>query len=238
MLPGRSVHLKERVAKVKPQMQALGVIGEQMKASADGPISLTDPDARSMATGGRGTGTVGQDVQTVADARHHRIVAREVTSVGHARDQLASMAKAAKSAACEGELIALAGRGYDEGYEILECERAGAVAVVPKPMTSSNLAEGLFDKRDLVYDAKKDWLRCPAGRFAIYRLTSEDGGKLRRQTVEHVFGTLKAWMGASHFPTRTRPRVTTEMSLQVLACNLKRATKILGAGPLIAAMRA
>ena len=47
--------------------------------------------------------------------------------------------------------------------------------------------------------------------------------KLRRQTVEHVFGTLKAWMGPSHFLTRTLPRVRTEMSLQVLAYNLKRA---------------
>jgi hypothetical protein len=61
--------------------------------------------------------------------------------------------------------------------------------------------------------------------------------RLRRQTVEHVFGTLKAWMGSAHFLTRTLPRVRTEMSLQVLAYNLKRATKILGTGPLIAAMR-
>jgi hypothetical protein len=65
-----------------------------------------------------------------------------------------------------------------------------------------------------------------------------DAMRLRRQTVEHVFGTLKAWMGSSHFLTRTLPRVQTEMSLQVLAYNLKRAIKILGAGPLIAAMRA
>jgi hypothetical protein len=61
--------------------------------------------------------------------------------------------------------------------------------------------------------------------------------RLRRQTVEHVFGTLKAWMGTSHFLTRTLPRVRTEMSLRVLAYNLKRAIKILGTGPLIAAMR-
>jgi len=62
--------------------------------------------------------------------------------------------------------------------------------------------------------------------------------RLRRQIVEHVFGTLKSWMGSSHFLTRTLLRVRTEMSLQVLAYNLKRALKILGAGPLIAAMRA
>jgi Transposase DDE domain len=62
--------------------------------------------------------------------------------------------------------------------------------------------------------------------------------KLRRQTVEHVFGTLEAWMGSSHFLTRNLPRVRAEMNLQVLVCNLKRAIKILGARPLMAAMKA
>ena len=289
VLPGRVAHLKEKITKVKQQMQALEAIGEQMKESEDGQISLTDPDARSMATSGRGTGTVGYNVQTAVDAKHHLIVAHEVTNVGNDRDQLAGMAKLAKAASGQEGLIALADRGYYEGYEILECERAGVAAVVPKPMTSNNLAEGLFDKRDFVYDAKHDQYRCPAGKIAIYRFTTEEAGKtlhkywssdcpqcpmkprctrgqnrriarwehedildvvqqrlegapeamkLRRQTVERVFGTLKAWMGSSHFLTRTLPRVRTEMSLQVLAYNLKRATKILGAGPLMAAMKA
>ena len=289
VLPGRVAHLKEKIARVKQQMQALEAIGEQMKASEDGQISLTDPDARSMATSGRGTGIVGYNVQTAVYAKNQMMVAHEVTNVGHDRDQLANMAKLAKAATGEGELIALADRGYYEGYEILGCERAGIAAVVPKPMTSNNLADGLFDKRDFVYDDKKDEYRCPAGQIAIYRFTSEESGKtlhkywsstcpqcpmkprctkskyrriarwehegilevvqdrldgapdamrLRRQTVEHVFGTLKAWMGSSHFLTRTLPRVRTEMSLQVLAYNLKRAIKILGAGPLIAAIRA
>lgn len=289
VLPGRVAHLKDKIAKVKQQMQALDAIGEQMKSSEDGQISLTDPDARSMATSGRGTGIVGYNVQTAVDAKHHLIVAHEVTNVGHDRDQLAGMAKLAKAAAGEEELIALADRGYYEGYEILECERAGVAAVVPKPMTSNNLAEGLFDKRDFVYEAKRDQYRCPAGKIAIYRFTTEEAGKtlhkywssdcpqcpmkprctkgqnrrisrwehedvldvvqerlegapeamkLRRQTVEHVFGTLKAWMGPSHFLTRTLPRVRTEMSLQVLAYNLKRVIKILGARPLMAAMKA
>ena len=232
---------------------------------------------------------MGFNVQTAVDAKHHLIVAHEVTNVGHDRDQLADMAKLAKTATGAAELIALAERGYYEGYEILECERAGVVAVVPKPMTSNNLADGLFDKRDFVYDDKNDAYRCPAGRIAIYRFTAEEGGKtlhkywssdcpqcamkprctkgkyrriarwehedvldvvrqrlegapeamrLRRQTVKHVFGMLKSWMGSSHFLTRTLPRVRTEMSLQVLAYNLKRAIKIFGAGPLIAAIRA
>ena len=62
--------------------------------------------------------------------------------------------------------------------------------------------------------------------------------RLRRQTVEHVFGTLKAWMRSNHFLTRMLPRGGTEMSLQVLALNFKRAIKTLRAGALIKAMRA
>jgi hypothetical protein len=62
--------------------------------------------------------------------------------------------------------------------------------------------------------------------------------RLRGQTVEHVFGTLKAWMGSTHFLTRTLPRVRTEMSLQVLAYNLQRVIRILGAKRLIEEMKA
>ena len=60
---------------------------------------------------------------------------------------------------------------------------------------------------------------------------------LRRRTVEHPFGTIKAWMGATHFLTRTLRQVSTEMSLHVLAYNLKRVMQVLGAKPLMAAMR-
>ena len=63
-----------------------------------------------------------------------------------------------------------------------------------------------------------------------------EASRLRRSTVEHTFGTLKAWMGATHFLTRTLPRVSTEMSLHVLAYNLKRMMQILGVKPLMRAM--
>ena len=61
--------------------------------------------------------------------------------------------------------------------------------------------------------------------------------QIRRQTVEHVFGTLKAWMGSTHFLTRTLNKVAAEMSLHVLAYNLKRVIKIIGIQPLMAAIR-
>ena len=62
--------------------------------------------------------------------------------------------------------------------------------------------------------------------------------RVRRQTVEHPYGTLKLWMGSNHFLTRTLNRVSTEMSLHVLAYNLKRVMNILGIKPLIQAMQA
>jgi hypothetical protein len=62
--------------------------------------------------------------------------------------------------------------------------------------------------------------------------------RIRRQTAEHPFGTIKAWMGATHFLTKTIPRVSTEMSLHILAYNLKRAMKVVGIAPLMQAMRA
>ena len=62
--------------------------------------------------------------------------------------------------------------------------------------------------------------------------------RIRRQTVEHPFGTLKAWMDATHFLTKTLNRVSTEMSLHVLAYNFKRVLNLLGNSALMAAMRA
>lgn len=61
--------------------------------------------------------------------------------------------------------------------------------------------------------------------------------RIRRRTVEHVFGTIKDWMGRSHFKTRRLPNVGTEMSLHVLAYNMKRAIALLGTIRLMAAMR-
>ena len=60
----------------------------------------------------------------------------------------------------------------------------------------------------------------------------------RRETVEHPFGTIKARMGATHFLTKTLPRVGAEMALHVLAYNLTRVMNIMGSGRLIAAIRA
>ena len=67
-----------------------------MLASPDQQISLTDPDSRSMATSGRGSGVVGYNVQVAVDTDHHLIITHEVTNSGSDRAQLAEYGQAGK----------------------------------------------------------------------------------------------------------------------------------------------
>lgn len=285
----RVAHLKRKIATVREHMQHLVGLGEAMRESPDHQLSLTDPDARSMATQGRGSGVVGYNVQVAVDATHHLIVTHEVTNEGHDRHRLASTASDAKQAMGHEQLTAIADRGYYKGEQILACEQNSITPLVPRPQTSSSQAAGRFDKRDFRYDAARDTYVCPAQQEAPRRMaTVEDGAtihvywssacpacplrsacttgrhrrirrweheavleamqrrldqqpdamRVRRQTVEHVFGTLKAWMGSTHFLMRRLPKVATEMSLQVLAYNMKRVIKIMGARPLMQAILA
>src|SRR3954469_11718462 len=104
-------------------MQDLKAMEQRLHQSPDGQVSLTDPDARSMATSGRGTGIVGYNVQSAVDDKHHLIVAHEVTNVGHDRAALASMAEQACAATGLKDLDVVADRGYFNGEQILACDR-------------------------------------------------------------------------------------------------------------------
>ena len=85
--------LKEKIARLKLQMQSLKEMEKRVEAAPDKQISLTETDARSMATSGRGTGMVGYNVQAAVDAEYHIIVAHEVINEGHDRTQLASICR-------------------------------------------------------------------------------------------------------------------------------------------------
>ena len=89
----RVAHIKEKIASLQRQIDEFNALGRQLQQAPDQQISQTDPDARSMATSGRGTGMVGYNVQTAVDTSHHLIVAHEVTNIGHDRTQLASMTR-------------------------------------------------------------------------------------------------------------------------------------------------
>ncbi len=281
--------LKDKLAKLKEEVVRLNAINKDLQKSQDEQISLTDPDARSMATSGRDTGIVGYNVQAAVDTKNHLIVAHEVTNVGSDRHQLANMAKLARAELGAKTLDVVADRGYYEGGEIKACEDAGISVMLPKPQTSGAKAEGRFGKQDFVYKPEENAYLCPAGELLPYRFTNVQDGKtvhrywtsackdcrlkplctpskerrifrweheavlekvqarldrtpeamtMRRSTVEHPFGTIKCWMGATHFLTMTLPKVATEMALNVLAYNMKRVMNIIGVDQLREAMRA
>ena len=87
-LKTKTNRLREKIAKLKEQMQRLEVLKVQMLATPDQQISLTDPDSRSMATSGRGSGVVGYNVQVAVDTAHHLIITHEVTNVGTDRSRM------------------------------------------------------------------------------------------------------------------------------------------------------
>jgi hypothetical protein len=175
-LKTRTERLKEKIEKLKQEMRRLVGLQAAMLATPDQQISLTDPDARSMATSGRGSGVVGYNVQVAVDIKNHLIVAHEVTNVGTDRSQLSPMAKAAKAALGVEKLDAIADRGYFSGEEILACENAGITVTLPKPMTSNSKAEGRFGKQDFHYVGGADVYICPAGETLPYRYTTEENG--------------------------------------------------------------
>src|SRR5207248_7192281 len=119
----KTTRLKEKIAKLKEEMQRLHGLKARMLATPDQQISLTDPDARSMATSGRGSGVVGYNVQVAVDTKHHLIVTHEVTNVGNDRSQLAGVAKQPKDAHETESLDVVADRGQRNGAEVLAFEK-------------------------------------------------------------------------------------------------------------------
>ncbi len=172
----KTARLKEKIAKLKQEVQRLHGLRAQMLAAPDQQISLTDPDSRSMATSGRGSGVVGYNVQVAVDTEHHLILTHEVTNVGSDRAQLAHMAKQAKATLQAKNLDVIADRGYFSSEEILSCDEAGITVTLPKPMTSNAKAEGRFGKQDFRYVAEEDVYVCPAGKKLAYHCTTEENG--------------------------------------------------------------
>ncbi len=281
----RVERLENKISSLKEEVKRLNKIEVALEVAPDKQISLTDPDARSMKT--RGTGIVGYNVQTAVDAKHHIIVAHEVTNVGHDRSALHRTAQLAKETLGSNALDVVADRGYYNGLEIYRCEQNQITTYLPKVQTSGNVAKGLFGKRDFKWIKEDNEFECPARKRLVWRFKTQEKGKtvnkywssdcpqcaikdqcttgkyrrvtrwehedvldqvearidkepeklaVRRATVEHPFGTIKSWMGATHFQMKTLKHVSTEMSLHVLAYNLKRAMNILGVNRLIEAV--
>ena len=285
----RIVQLKKRLSKVREEAKRLEFLEAELLESPDRQLSLTDPDARIMATTGRSSVMVGYNVQTAVDTTNHLIVAHEVTNVGNDRSQLSNIAIQANEVLQHNDLCVLADKGYYKGEEILACKEVNITTYLPRAKTSNNRAVGLYDRSEFLYDSEKDEYTCPANQILSRRHRSVERGKkidtyyasapvcrtcpnkdncttgehrrvrrweheevldeldrrmaneptrmqTRRCTVEHPFGTIKHWMGHTHFQMKTMIRVSTEMSLHVLSYNLKRVISILGVNELIKAI--
>jgi transposase len=281
--------LTERIEALKKEIERLKLLEAELLKTEDKQISLTDPDARSMASSSHRSRVVGYNVQSAVDTEHHLIIAHEVTNIGIDRGQLSNVAGQAREVLHADKIEVVADRGYYKGEEIVACEETDITVYVPKPLTSNAKAQGRFDKQDFVYEPQEDVYICPAGEHLTYRFTNEERGKvlhsywtsacktcpikdqcttssarrvrrwereavlervqarvdrnpdkmgLRRETAEHPFGTIKAWMGATHFQMKTLKHVATEMALHVLAYNMKRVMAIIGVPGLVEAITA
>ncbi len=184
----KTKHLDEKLAKLKEEMAKLDAHEKRMMASPDEQVSLTDPDSRSMATSGRGSGVVGYNVQVAVDTENHLIITHEVTNSGSDRSQLANVGKQAKAVLGVETLEAVADRGYYNSPEILACQEAGITVTLPKPMTSGAKSEGRFGKQDFVYLEAHDAYRCPAGKWLTYRYSNVEQGKTMRRYWTNVCG--------------------------------------------------
>lgn len=182
----KKTRLKEKVAKLGEEMQRLEKLEAQMLETPGEQISLTDPDARSMATSGRGSGVVGYNVQAAVDTEHHLIVTHDVVMTGSDRSQLARMSKLTKQVLDVDHLEVVADRGYFNSPEILACAQANVTVTLPKPQTTNNVKKGLFVKADFRYVPDDDAYMCPANQvlaFVSHKRESE-GLNLRRYATK------------------------------------------------------
>ena len=284
----KTERLKEKISAMREKMTELQDLKDELIASPEKQISLTDPDSRAMATSTK-AGMVGYNVQTVVDTEHHLIVAHEVTNIVSDKVQLTKMTRQGQAAIGRKDIEVFADRGYFSGDEIMATEALGAIPYVPKPYTSNARKVGRFGKHDFIYQPEDNSYQCPAGQKMSYRFTSVEHGKdmqvywpdgcevcalkakcttgkqrrikrwtneditdamlarlnalpeamaIRRATVEHPFGTLKSWMGVTHFLSKRLKNVKTEMSLSVLAYNIRRMISMMGVKKLLRVIQA
>jgi transposase len=231
--------IKEKLAWLQKRRSELKALEEEVNSHPEKQLSTVDPDSRLMKTQGM-TRSVCYNVQTAVDSKHHLIVAHEVTNKPD-RGQLSE-----KKGIFNRSLFK-----YDVEKDVYICPASQEL-----PYRFSSDEKGLTVKRY--------WVDAPTCRTCELKpqcsnsnqprritrwehqdeidhlddlmASMPDSMLIRKQTVEHPFGTIKCWMGATHFLTRQLKNVSTEMSLHVLAYNLKRMMSIHGSQKLIAAM--
>ncbi len=208
----KTEHLKQKLAKIKDELKKLAAHEKRMLASPDEQISLTDPDSRSMATSGRGSGVVGYNVQVAVDTENHLIVTHEVTNSGSDRAQLANVGKQAKAVLGVEKLEAVADRGYYNSPEILACERAGITVDAAEADDVGRKIRGAARKAGLSLHRVSGRLSLPGRRISGVSIYPRRRWKaasplldecLRRMSLEEE---MHDGQGAAHLPLGARGR--------------------------------
>ncbi|MFT6099347.1 MAG: ActR/RegA family two-component response regulator [Arenicella sp.] len=173
----KTEHIHKQLESLERQMSEVKAIEALVNAAPDKQISLTDPDARAMSTNARSSGTVGYNVQTAVDSKHHLIVAHDVTMAMSDRRQLTRTAKEAREATGTENLEVIADRGYYNMEEIKATVDEGITPYVPKSLTSGNIKKGLYNRRDFIYIEADDEYRCPADERLPRQMVTLEGNK-------------------------------------------------------------
>ena len=177
--------LTVRIDKLKTRLQSLAALEAKLVASGENQISLTDPDARAMTSKSHSAYTVGYNVQSAVDTKHHLIVTHEVTNIGIDKDQLSPMAEKARDALDAETIEVLADKGYFNGEEIAACDAAGIEVYVQSLLHRTRARRG-GSTRTSSSTIENDHYVCPAGQHLTRRMTVEEKGRTMHVYWDHM----------------------------------------------------
>jgi len=177
--------LKQKIAGIKEHLEKHRQLQQQLVASGENQISLTDPEARLMRMS-KGT-DVCYNLQVAVDSKHKLIAAFEVTNACADQGQLAQIAKQAKDALGVEQLVVVGDGGYFEGSSMKECEDADITTYVPVEEADGATARGVFPRSQFHYDEQHDVYVCPAG--AELRVINQYQRQRRKGLKSKVYGT-------------------------------------------------
>jgi len=166
--------IQEKIDALKERKGKFGKLLDELEASGETQISLTDPDSRSMPLGQNHGTQVGYNVQVSVDAKNYLIIDHDVTNDVTDFNQLERMAIRAKEILQVDALDVIADKGYYSGSQIKACLEKGITPTIPKANTSANRKRGLFTKQDFRYDLETDCYRCPAGEIMTFRFQTTE----------------------------------------------------------------
>lgn len=183
--------LREKIDALKARRGQLLDLSQEIEDAGQTQISLTDPDSRSMPSGGGQVTDVSYNVQVAVDAKHKLIVDHEVTNEPTDRNLLHPMALRAQESLGVDHLEVVADMGYANGQQVKACLESGITAYLPQANTSANTALGLFGKQDFHYNPAQDSYLCPAGEVLSFHFETQEAGRHYRVYSTSACGTCR-----------------------------------------------